>query len=174
MSVSGVSSSSSLSQSMQTWQAKAQKIQSEFQQLGQDLQAGKLSQAQSDFSTLSQNMSGPLQSNSALAQAFSALGSALQSGSLAAAQQAYKTFHLDVQQAGQGHHHQAGSSSETTNSSTGGTLAQLFNSLGSALQSGNLSAAQTAYSTLSQDLQQLGWSAGTPSPSTAGTVSMTG
>ena len=177
MSVTGISSSSYLSQSVQSWQAKAQKIQSEFQQLGQDLQAGKLSQAQSDFSTMSQNISGPLQSNSALAQAFSALGSALQSGSLAAAQQAYKTFQQDVQQAGQGHHHhhhQAGISSETTNSSTGGTLAQLFSSLGSALQSGNLSAAQTAYSTLSQDLQQLGWSAGTPSPSTAGTVSMTG
>ena len=74
MSVSGVSSSSSLSQSLQTWQAKAQKIQSEFQQLGQDLQAGNLTQAQSDFSTLSQNISGPLQSNSALAQAFSCLG----------------------------------------------------------------------------------------------------
>ena len=151
MSVSGVSSSSSLSQSMQTWQAKAQKIQSEFQQLGQDLQAGNLSQAQSDFSTLSQNVSGPLQSNSALAQAFSALGSALQSGNVSAAQQAYTTLQQDVQQAGQGHHHHhhhGGSSSQTTNSSTGSTLSQLFSSLGSALQSGNLSAAQTAYSTL--------------------------
>ena len=77
MSVSGISTSNSLSQSLQTWQARAQKIQNEFQQLGQDLQAGNLTQAQSDFSTLSQNVSSPLQSNSALAQAFSSLGSAL-------------------------------------------------------------------------------------------------
>ena len=80
MSISGISSSSPLSQSVLSWQATAQRIQSEFQQLGQDLQAGNLTQAQSDFSTLSQNISGPLQSNSTLAQAFSALGSALQSG----------------------------------------------------------------------------------------------
>ena len=157
MSVSGVSSSTSLSQSLQSWQARAQKIQSEFQQLGQDLQAGNLTQAQSDFSTLSQNVSSPLQSNSALAQAFSSLGSALQSGNLSAAQQAYSSLQQDVQQAGQGHHHHhhAGSSSQTTNSSSGSTLSQLFSSLGSALQSGNLSAAQTAYSTLQLGLQQL-------------------
>ncbi|MGD1104276.1 MAG: hypothetical protein ABSA59_19675 [Terriglobia bacterium] len=161
---------------MQTWQARAQKIQSEFQRLGQDLQAGNLSQAQSDFSTLSQNLSGPLQSNTTLAQAFSALGSALQSGNVSAAQQAYAIFQQDIQQADQSHHHHhhAGGSSQTTNSSTSSTLSQLFSSLGSALQAGNLSAAQTAYSTLQQDLQQLGWSSGTTSQSTAGTVSLLG
>jgi hypothetical protein len=105
MSVSGVSSSSSLSQSVQTWQVKAQKIQSEFQQLGQDLQAGNLTQAQSDFSALNQNISGSVQSNSSLTQVFSALGSALQSGNLAAAQKAYSTLQQDVQQTGQTHHH---------------------------------------------------------------------
>src|SRR5208337_2125602 len=143
MSVSGVSSSSSLSQSMQTWQAKAQKIQSEFQQLGQDLQAGNLTQAQSDFSTLSQNVSGSVQSNSTLAQAFSALGSALQSGNVSAAQKAYTTLQQDVQQAGQGHHHHhhAESGLQTSNPSTESTLAQLLSRLGSALTSGNLSAA---------------------------------
>jgi soluble cytochrome b562 len=162
---------------VQSWQVKAQKIQSEFQQLGQDLQAGKLTQAQSDFSTLSQNISGPLQSNSALAQAFSALGSALQSGNLSAAQQAYTALQQDVQQVGQGHHHRhhhVGNSSGTTSSSTGSTLSQLFSSLGSALQSGNLSAAQTAYSTLSQDLAGLGWSSGATSQSMAGALSFLG
>lgn len=173
MSVSGVSSSSSLSQSMQTWQAKAQKIQSEFQQLGQDLQAGNLSQAQSDFSTLSQNTSIPVQSNSSLSQAFGSLGSALQSGNLAAAQKAYSTIQEDVQQTGQGHrHHHAGGSSQTTNSSMGGMLSQLFGSLGSALQSGNVSTAQTAYSTLQQGLQQLGLGASTTAQLAAATVSL--
>ena len=56
MSVSGISASSYLSQSLQSWQTKAQTIQNEFQQLGQDLQSGNLTQAQSDFKTLSQNL----------------------------------------------------------------------------------------------------------------------
>jgi len=157
MSISGISSSSSLSQSMQTWQAQTQKIQSEFQQLGQDLQAGNLTQAQSDFSTLSQNISSPMQTNGSLSQAFAALGTALQSGNLAAAQKAYSTLQQDVQQTGQGHHHHhhAGGSSRNETSSSSSTLSQLFESLGSALQSGKLSTAQTAYSMLTQDLQQL-------------------
>lgn len=161
---------------MQTWQVKAQKIQSEFQQLGQDLQAGNLSQAQSDFSTLSQNVSSPLQSNSALAQAFGAMGTALQSGNVSAAQQAYTTLQQDIQQAGQGHHHHhhAGGGSETSGSSTGSALSQLFGSLGSALQSGNLSTAQTAYSTLSQDLSQLGMGLSTTAQSMAGAISFLG
>ena len=148
---------------MQTWQAKAQKIQSEFQELGQDLQAGNLSQAQSDFSTLSQNISSPMQSNSALSQAFGALGSALQSGNLAAAQKAYTTLQQDVQQSGevqQNRLHLGGRSSGTSHS-PGSTLSQLFESLGSALQSGSLSTAQTAYSTLQQGLQQVTLGAGT-------------
>jgi hypothetical protein len=174
MSVSGISSSS-LSQSVQNWQAKAQTIQNEFQQLGQDLQAGNLTQAQSDFSTLKQNISGPLQSNGTLAQAFSALGSALQSGNLAAAQKAYTTVQQDVQQAGQAHHHHhSGGSSQTTDPSTGSLLSELFSSLGSALQTGTLSAAQTAYSSLQQGLTQLGWNSGAASQSTAGALSFLG
>jgi outer membrane protein assembly factor BamD (BamD/ComL family) len=158
---------------VQSWQAKAQKIQSEFQQLGQDLQAGSLTQAQSDFSTLSQNVLGSVQNNSSLAQAFSALGSALQSGNVSAAQKAYTTLQQDVQQVGEGHHHHhhAGSSSQSSTSSTESTLGQLFSSLGSALTSGNLSAAQTAYSTLTQDLSQLGLGSSSTSSSMAGALS---
>ena len=176
MSISSINSSSSLSQSMQAWQARSQKIQSEFQQLGQDLQAGNLNQAQSDFSALSQNISGPSQTNGSLAQAFSALGSALQSGNTSTAQQAYTTLQQDVQQSGQGrhHHHHSASSSQTTSSSIGNTLSQLFSTLGSALQSGSLSAAQTAYSTLAQDISGLGWGSGANSPSIASAVSLLG
>ncbi len=184
MSVSGISSSSILSHSWQNLQANAQKIQTEFQQLGQDLQAGNLTQAQSDFSALSQNLpvslqsnsSGSLQSNSSLSQVFSTLGSALQSGNLSAAQQAYTTMQQDVQQAGGGyhhHHHHAVSGSQSTTSSTGSTVSQLFSSLGSDLQTGNLSAAQTAYSTLQQDLAQFGGTASTASQ-WAGTLNIIG
>jgi hypothetical protein len=151
MSVSSISSSS-LSQSVQDWQVRTQKIQNEFQQLGQDLQAGNLSQAQSDFAALSQNTSAALQLNSSVAQAFSALGTALQSGNISAAQRAYSTLQQDVQQSGLGHRrHQAHGNGATTNSSASNSLSQLFSSLGSILQSGSLSAALTAYATL-QDL----------------------
>jgi outer membrane protein assembly factor BamD (BamD/ComL family) len=158
---------------MQAWQSRVQKVQNEFQQLGQDLQAGNLTQAQSDFSTMTQNLSSPMQTNGSMAQAFSALGSALQSGNLAAAQKAYSTLQQDVQQTGMGHHHhpRAAGSSETNNSSGGGTLAQLFGTLGSALQSGSLSTAQTAYSSLQQDLQQLSQGMGTAAQLATGTVS---
>ncbi len=166
MSVSGISASSSLNQTVQGWQVRAQKIQSEFQQLGQDLQAGNLTKAQSDFSSLSQNFGAGVQGNSALAQTFSSLGSALQSGNLSAAQQAYSNIQGDVQQSGQGqvpqHRHRHGNSSISSSlSSVGSALTQAFGTLGSALQSGNLSAAQTAYSSLTQDLQQLSSGAGT-------------
>ena len=155
MSVYGVTSSSALNQSVQSWQIKAQKIQTEFQQLGQDLQAGNLSQAQSDFSALTQNISWPLQNDSSVSQAFSALGTALQSGNLAAAQKAYSTLQQDIQQSGMAHHHhhRTGGLSSNSNSASG-TLSQLFASLGTAIQSGSMTAVQAAYTALQQDLPQ--------------------
>ena len=180
MSISGISSSSSLSLSAQNWQAKAQQVKSEFQQLGKDIQAGNISQAQSDFSTLSQNLPGSVQGNSSLSQTFSALGSALQSGNVSTAQQDYATLQQAIQQAGQGqqlqhhHHHAMGNSSPSSSSSAENKLSQLFGSIGADLQSGNLSAAKTAYSTFSQNLAGLGWSAGSTSGAAAGTVSLRG
>ena len=146
MSVSGILASGTLGQTWQTWQA--QKAHSEFQQLGRDLQAGNLSQAQSDFSVLSQNVPSRLQSNNSLSQA------------------------LSFSRLGHHHHHYAGVGSQGSLSSTEGTFLQQFSSLGSALQAGNLAAAQAAYATLRQDLEQLGWTAGTASPSTSSTVSI--
>jgi hypothetical protein len=150
MSVSGISLSSYLNQNSQIWQTKAQKIYTEFQQLGRDLQAGKLSQAQTDFSAMSQDLPGAVQSNNSLSPAFSALRSA---------------HH---------HYHLVEVGSQGATSSTGSALSQLLSSLGSALQAGNLSAAQAAYSTLQQDLEQLGRTAGTAPQSTAGALNITG
>jgi outer membrane protein assembly factor BamD (BamD/ComL family) len=179
VSVSGISLSVTPSPSLQNWQAKAQQVRTEFQQLGQDIQSGNISKAQSDFSTLSQNVPGSVQSNSPLSQTFSALGSALQSGNVSTAQQDYATLQQAIQQSGQDHqlhhhHSHAADSSPSNSSNTENTLSQLFSSIGSDLQSGNLSAAQTAYSPLSQDLATLGWGAGSGSGSAAGTVSLLG
>jgi hypothetical protein len=178
MSVSGLSLVGSIYQALQSSRTQGQNVQSEFQQLGKDLQAGNVTQAAADYTTLSQSLPASLQasSNSPLAQAFSALGQALQSGNLSAAQTAYTTIQQDVQQsAGQTshHHHHHWGGSASANSTASNSLTQDFSALGQALQSGTLSAAQAAYTTLQQDLQQFGWNAvGTQSGT--GQVSLTG
>ncbi len=155
MSVSGISSSSLYS--TQNVESSAQQFRQEFQQLGQDLQAGNLSAAQSDFATLqnlsSQNSSATSQNNSPIAQAFSQLAKDLQSGNLSAVQQDFATIQQDFQnqstqvQAALGHHHHHHGSGGS------GEISQLLSQLGSALQSGDLSTAQQAYSSLVQQFQ---------------------
>src|SRR5271163_4052253 len=132
MSISGIANTalSSLltaTQSAQSGQGKFQQIQSEFQQLGQDLQAGNLSQAQQDYATLSQNFQNAQSQNAQtqtaqtqnnsnpLAQAFNALAQDLQNGNLAGAQQDFANIQQDAQQQQQGadpvhhhHHHHGG------------------------------------------------------------------
>ena len=54
MSVSGISSSNLFNSTNQTIQSSMQQFQKEFQQLGQDLQSGNITAAQSDFVTLQQ------------------------------------------------------------------------------------------------------------------------
>ena len=148
MSLSGISPSSlfSVINSLQGQQStsKTSTVQQEFQQVGQDLQTGNLTQAQSDFTLLSQNFTNSTQSNSTLSQAFSALGQALQSGNLTSAQKAYTTIQQDVQQLaskGVHHHHHHTQNTQSADTSSSNPLAQAFGSLGQALQSGNLTAA---------------------------------
>ena len=113
MSIAGIASSSLFQNSVvQQTQNRFQQIQSQFQKLGQDLQAGNLTQAQSDFATLSQELpnGGQLSSQAAsssstsstsstassssnpILQAFQSLGQDLQSGNLSAAQQESPPF----------------------------------------------------------------------------------
>jgi hypothetical protein len=147
-------------QSTLSAQNNFQQLQSEFQQLGQDLQSGNLAQAQQDYATLSKNIPSAQQSaNSPITQDMGTLAKALQSGNLTSAQQAYTTLQQDVQEAFNHvrHHHGHDHSAQDTQSSPtsqNNNLLQLFNQLGSALQSGTLSAAQQAYSTIQQDLTQ--------------------
>lgn len=170
MSVSGISSSSLFN--TPGVQSAVQQFKQEFQQLGQDLQSGNLSAAQSDFSTLqnllSQNSTTTSQSNSPIAQAFSQLAKDLQSGNLSAAQQDFTAIQEDFQnqstqgqtQSTQAHHHHHGGSGS-------GELSQLFQQLGTSLQSGDLSTAQQAYSSLAQQFQQSSQTPGTQTDSTA-------
>src|SRR5271169_2941175 len=171
MSITGIANAalSSLlnaTQSAQNGQGKFQQVQSEFQQLGQDLQAGNLTQSQQDFATLSQNFpnaqSGTTTSATAsggnpIAQAFAALSRDLQNGNISGAQQDYATIQQDFQQQQQGagqvhHHHHHGGGGD---GQQGSQVSSALNSLATALQAGNLSNAQTAFAALQQDLEQL-------------------
>jgi outer membrane protein assembly factor BamD (BamD/ComL family) len=180
MSVSGISSSSLSNYDSQSVQNQIQQFQQAFQQLGQDLQSGNLSAAQSDFATLQQlrpqsTSTSSSQSNNPVAQAFSQLSQDLQSGNLSAAQRDYATIQQAFQsqatqsQATQGHHHHHGGSS-----SGAIEVSQLLDQLGTALQSGDLSTAESTFTTLQQDFQQLTQSNGqTSSQSSSNSISVT-
>jgi soluble cytochrome b562 len=200
MSVAGVSGSSFVDYDAQSVQNRMQEFRKDFQQLGQDLQSGNLSAAQSDFASIKQLQTGSSsasptsstsatsstsstsssaaassQNNNPVAQAFNQLSQDLQSGNLSAAQQDYATIQQDFQSQGtqehHHHHHQHHGEGNGTNASGSDSISQLFGQLGQALQSGNLSSAQQAYSTLQQDFQQFAQNQGAPStessPSTA-------
>ncbi|MFZ3213858.1 MAG: hypothetical protein WA188_20315 [Terriglobales bacterium] len=162
MSVAGIFSSSISAYNPQSMQNKMQQFQQEFQQLGQDLQSGNLSAAQSDFATIQQsapqaNSTTSTQSTNPLVQAFNQLGTDLQAGNTTAAQQDYATIQQDMQNQatqsqgahGHHHHHHGGGGGSQENA-----ISQMFQQLGQDLQSGQLSAAQQAYGSLQQDLQQ--------------------
>jgi len=153
------------------------KVQSEFKQLGQDLQSGDVSQAESDYTTLTQYLSD-FSSNStssissaastesgstSLVDELNTLGQDLQSGDLSAAQSDYTTLQNDLEQAS----NQAPppppppnfsntQASDSTTSTSSSTLLEELNALGDALSSSDLTSAQTAYATLQQDLLQFG------------------
>ena len=159
MSVSGISSSNLFDYSNESVQNNVQKFRQEFQQLGQDLQSGNLSAAQSDFATLQQlapqnsSSASSSSSSSPLAQAFNQLSQDLQAGNLSGAQQDFANIKQDFQsQAGkaEGHHHHHHHDGDEGGSSA---VSQLFTQLGQALQSGNLSSAQQAYNSIMQDFQ---------------------
>jgi soluble cytochrome b562 len=154
MSVAGISSSSFFNLTSPALQSKIQQSRQEFQELGQDLQSGNLSAAQADFATLQQlnpqaQSTTSAQGTSPIAQEFAQLSKDLQSGNLSAAQQDYNTLQQDVQTRASGthphHHHHGGGGGGSS------AISQLLDQLGQSLQSGNLTAAQQAYSTLQQD-----------------------
>lgn len=167
--------------------SKSQQLKQGFQQLGQALQSGNLSQAQGDFASLQQFLPGgrqtpavtsaaSTQSNNPLAAAVSQLAQDLKSGNLTAAQSDITAVQQGSQQVGQQqgaghahhHHHHGGGSSQS--SSQQDPISTLFGELGQDLQSGNVSGAQQAYASLQRDFQVFAInnsSASSASPSSA-------
>ena len=163
MSLAGILSSNLFQFNSQSVQDPMKQFRQDFQKLGQDLQTGNLTGAQADFAALQKDgpqSSSSMQNNNPVAQAFQQLSSDLQSGNLSAAQQDFSNLQQNFQNQAASHmqrshhHHHSGGSQE------GSQMSQLFSQLGQSLQSGNLSAAQQAYTTLQQDLQQYALSNG--------------
>lgn len=165
-----------------------QQFRQVFQQLGQDLQSGNLSAAQSDILTLQQSVlpaasTTTSSSKNRIAQDFSQLSTDLQSGNISAAQKDYSAVQQDFQNRAthRHHHHGGGGTSGFSKVISGlGQAAQFVANLGShllgplgvALQSGNLSAAQQAYSAVQQAMQQLAQSNATPAQTPLGASSI--
>jgi len=140
MSISGVSSSSSLTPT--DWSSVKNQWKQDFKQLASALQSGNLSGAQKAYSALQQlqqsNQSGGQSSNGQAASSsnnpiqndFAALGQALSSGDLSGAQTAFSQLQTDMQAAGpngssgtvqsahHGHHHHGHASSTSDSDST--------------------------------------------------------
>jgi hypothetical protein len=179
MSISGILGSG-FSNSQVT--SQYQLTHSEFQQLGQDLAAGNLSAAQSDFAVLQQafgqtsaSSSSSTSSTSSLrsnpiAQAFQQLSSDLKSGNLTGAQKDYSTIQQDLQsQFGSQHlhnHHRvrvgSGGGNEFNDSN------QLLQTLPSSTSTTSASSAQQQYALLAQELQQLGTGGGSTAAGATG------
>lgn len=107
------------------------------------------------------------QSGTSVQNEFQQLGQDLQSGNLSAARQDFATIEQGVRQRTSQilHHHHHFSAGASANSTS--ATAQDFGELAQALQSGNLSAAQTAFSALQQAIEQ----PGSTSANTAATTS---
>jgi hypothetical protein len=172
MSISGISSNY-----QQQIGATAATLQQQFQQLGNALQSGNLSSAQSDFASLQAAFSQASTTSSAstsaatassataspVSQAFNQLASDLQSGNLTAAQKDFSSVQSGIKDNSNGtpsfphfphsHHHGGGGGGV---SSSQDSLLQQLSEVGqnSSSSSTSLAGAQQAYSTLQQQLQQ--------------------
>jgi soluble cytochrome b562 len=135
-------------------QSNYQQVRNQFKQLGQDLQSGSLTKAQTDFVSLSQSFASQLSGTNPVAKTLSQIGQALQSGDLSAAQQAFATIGKVAACAVPHHSHVPPMSTQLKTS---------LDQLGQALQSGNVSTAQQAFAAVQQVWQQMSGDTLTPS-----------
>jgi hypothetical protein len=160
-----------------------QQIRQDFNQLSTALQSGDLSGAQSAYASIQQLLQGGANSTTAnpsntIQNDFSALGQALQTGDLSQAQSAFSQLQQDFQatrkeQATPEVRDQYVASSSQSTLTPAQQVQQEYAQLASALRSGNLSGAQSAFSSLQQALQNQGTpnSSSTNSSGSSNTIS---
>ena len=136
---------------MEALLASADQFTTDFKQLGSDLTSGNLAAAQQDFVTLSQDAL-----NSPFASASASGSSPSQTTVSTASTTTSPTATASTSTASS----QAGGMQSGAHSTGLSALAQDFQALSQALQSGNLSGAQQAFTQLQQDAQQAEQSGG--------------
>lgn len=185
MSVAGISTTSYSDYASQNNTGPFQNYWPEFRQLDKDLQAGNLSAAQADFASLQKDLpklsfDASSQTASPIAQAFNQLEQDLQAGNLSAAQQDFATIKQDFKSllAQQSQSSQDGASVEGHHShhadsnDSGSSFSSLFSELGQELKSGDLTSAQSTWSTIEQDFESSGQQSGQQSEAQTSTVSV--
>jgi len=137
-------------------------------QLGQDLQAGNLSAAQTDYLAIGNSSPDGSTANdtNSFAQQWGALGQALQNGDLSGAQQDFSQLQQTLGANGvhHGHHHHHGGAGASASSAVGaaqttqGTdpFEAAFQQIGSSLGTGDITGAQSAFSQLQSMLGDSG------------------
>lgn len=180
MSISALSSSLVSDLSQQQWQNPFQQIRQDFKELASALQSGDLSDAQTAYSNIQQvleanqgssNSNPSSNGSTTLQNDFSALGQALQSGDLNQAQSAFSQLISDFQAArqpgspgGVGWASQAQDQYVPSGSQTQNTVQEALQDyvqLANDVQSGDLTDAQSAYSSLQQLIASAQSSSGT-------------
>ena len=160
MSLAGIAATSFFSSAIAQSSHNKLKAQQEFQQIGQDIRAGNLAQAQTDLATLQKDFpeiqpsstNSPHSPSATIPQTLQKLQQDLATGNHSAAQSDFSNLQTSAQQiAGRvaRHHHHLQSSGPKP-----ADVTQLFSQLGQALQSGNIASAQQSYASLLQDFQQ--------------------
>jgi len=195
MSISALSSNLVNDLSQQQRQNPFQQIRQDFKQLASALQSGDLPDAQSAYSNIQQVLQanqGASGSNSGssgsnlLQGDFSTLGQALQSGNLSQAQSAFSQLENDFQAGGQPGSGAAQAALRdqpavqaavedryVPASQTPSPVQQVqqeYSQLANALQSGNLTNAQSAFAALQQALQSQAGTNGASSPASTTTT----
>ena len=171
MSISALSSNLITDLSQQYQQNPLQQIRKDFNQLASALQSGDLSGAQSAYSSIQQLLQDNQSSSNSISGSngtstiqndFATLGQALQSGDLSQAQSAFSQLQSDFKAASQSAQalppgeDQYVSGASQQGLSVAQQVQQDYAQLASALQSGDLSKAQSAFASLKQELQSQG------------------
>jgi hypothetical protein len=124
----------------------------DYSQLANDIQNADLTDAQTAYSNLQQLVQayqGPSASNSTIQNDFTPLGQDIQGGNVSVTQSAFTQLQSDLQAAGQ----PPASQAQTQTLTPAQQVQQDYAQLASALQNGNLTGAQSAFSALEQALQ---------------------
>ncbi len=165
-------------------------VHSDFAALGQALQSGDIGQAQTAFSQLQQDFQASRQTSKIelpvedqyipatsqqqaqsltqqVQQDYAQVASSLQSGNLTGAQSAFASLQQALQSQGPTTLSPTAQSTTATPATTSGTdtISNDFNALGSALSSGSLTQAQSAFSQLQNDIQTAQQASGTQAQS---------